>query len=137
LKVFLDTNVLVSAFATRGLCTDVLRQVLLEHDLVTSELVIEELRRALRLRIKLPESVIEEIENLLRENEVVAAPRTPAELAIRDESDRLILAAALEAKANVLVTGDRDLLEVADVAPLPILDPRGFWTMLRGGQKGR
>jgi putative PIN family toxin of toxin-antitoxin system len=137
LKVFLDTNVLVSAFATRGLCADVLRRVLLEHDLVTSELVIEELRRVLRVRIKLPESMIDEIESLLREHEVVPSPRTPADLAIRDVADRLILAAALDAKADVLVTGDRDLLDVAAAAPVPILDPRGFWTMLRGGRKGR
>lgn len=47
-------NVLVGAFVTRGLCADVLRLVMLEHVLVTSELVVEELRRVLRVRIKLP-----------------------------------------------------------------------------------
>jgi predicted nucleic acid-binding protein len=33
-RVFLDTNVLVSAFAARGLCADTLELVLLEHELV-------------------------------------------------------------------------------------------------------
>jgi len=31
-RVFFDTNVLVSAFATRGLSADLLRLVLTEHD---------------------------------------------------------------------------------------------------------
>jgi predicted nucleic acid-binding protein len=48
LRGFLDTNVLVSAFATRGLCADVLRHVLTEHELLTGEVVLAELRRALR-----------------------------------------------------------------------------------------
>lgn len=122
---------LVSAFATRGLCADVLRLVLLEHVLVTSKLVVKELRRVLRFRMKLPASVIQDIESLLREHEVVATPRTPAAVPIRDESDRLILAAALAGNVDVLMTGGRDLLEVGTAAPLPILDPRGFWTMLR------
>ena len=47
MRVFLDTNVLVSAFATRGLCADVLRLILAEHTLVTGEVVLRELRRAL------------------------------------------------------------------------------------------
>lgn len=31
----------------------------------------------------------------------------------------------------MLVTGDEDLLEAANKAPLPILTPRGFWERLR------
>jgi len=46
-RVFLDTNVLVSAFATRGVCADLVRFVLAEHTLVTSEVVLRELRRVL------------------------------------------------------------------------------------------
>jgi hypothetical protein len=38
LKVFFDTNVLIAAFATRGLCADLVLHVLLEHELVVAEL---------------------------------------------------------------------------------------------------
>ena len=34
-------------------------------------------------------------------------------------------------RAGVLVTGDGDLLEIADGAPLAIVNPRGFWDSLR------
>lgn len=132
MRVFLDTNVLVAAFATRGLCADVMRVVLAEHQLLTGEVVLAELRKALRQRIKLPSATIDDIVALLRAQEVVAKPGAPSDLSIRDPDDRWILASAVAAHADVLVTGDRDLLAVADVAPLPIVDPRGFWSQLSG-----
>ena len=132
MRIFLDTNVLVSAFATRGLCADVFRHVLAEHTLVTSEVVLQELRRALRTRIKLPSKLIDGIENFLREQEVVPKPPKPSSVAIRDKDDRWILASAEAGAADVLVTGDRDLLAIATDAPLPIVDPRGFWSLVRG-----
>jgi uncharacterized protein len=129
-RVFLDTNVLVAAFATRGLCADVMRVVLAEHQLNTGEVVLSELRKALRRRIKLPAATVDDILALLREQEVVPKPRKPHNLPIRDPDDRWILASALAGRADVLVTGDRDLLDIADKAPLPVLDPRAFWDLL-------
>ncbi|MFI5174259.1 MAG: putative toxin-antitoxin system toxin component, PIN family [Terriglobia bacterium] len=128
MRVFLDTNVLVSAFATRGLCSDVLRHVLSEHELIVGEVILEELRRVLRDRIKLPSGFISAVEQLLREQEVVPRPHEPSGLAIRDESNRWVLASALEGRADVLVTGDRDLLDIASQTPLTIVDPRGYWS---------
>lgn len=130
MRVFLDTNVLVAAVATRGLCADVMRVVLAEHQLITGEVVLSELRKALSRRIKLPAATIEDILVLLREQEVVPKPRKPSELLIRDPDDRWILASAMAGRADVLVTGDRDLLDVAAKAPLSVLDPRAFWDLL-------
>lgn len=130
MRVFLDTNVLVAAFATRGLCADVTRVVLAEHELITGEVVLVELRDVLGRRIKLPVATIDDILALLRDQEVVPKPRKPSEVPVRDPDDRWILASATAGRADVLVTGDQDLLDVADKAPLPILNPRGFWNLL-------
>ena len=54
MRVFLDTNVLVSAFASRGLCVEVLELVLLDHDLLLGQNVLRELEKALRQKVKLP-----------------------------------------------------------------------------------
>jgi len=136
-RVFLDTNVLVSAFATRGLCADVMRHVLAEHELVVGEVVLRELRRVLRTKIKVPAAVVTAIEGVLREHEVVPKPRSTPPLALRDASDRWVLASAIAGRADVLVTGDRDLLEIAAQSPVPIVDPRGFWTLQRQSSPGR
>ena len=129
MRVFLDTNVLVSAFATRGLCADVLRLVLAEHTLVTADVVLREVARVLRSRIRLPRSRVDDIVAFLREHEVLPKPAAPSELAIRDEDDRWVLASAVAGSAEVVVTGDRDLLDVSSQAPLKIVDPRRFWDL--------
>lgn len=88
MRVFLDTNVLVSAFATRGLCSDVLRVVLREHTLLTSNLVLRELKRTLRVRLRMPAKIVDEIETFLREHEVVPTPTIPPEIRVRDPNDQ-------------------------------------------------
>ena len=67
MKVFFDTNVLIAAFATRGLCADLFAHVLLEHELVVGESGPGELRTKLRTKLKLPKKTIDEIEAQLRD----------------------------------------------------------------------
>ena len=131
MRVCLDTNVLVAALATRGLAADVVRLVLTEHDLVVPEVVLTELRRVLAGKLKLPAAQIDAVEAFLREHELVPKPARPLALAIRDRADAWVLASAVAGRADVLVTGDQDLLVVAAQAPLPVLDPRAFWTLAR------
>jgi putative PIN family toxin of toxin-antitoxin system len=130
-RIYLDTNVLVSAFATRGLCADVFRHVLTEHDLITGEVNLAELRRVLKRRFRVPADTIDAIEELLRTQEIVPRPASRLEIAVRDPDDVWVLASAVATKADILVTGDSDLLELAGKVPLRILDPRGFWEHIR------
>ncbi len=61
MRVFLDTNVLASAFATRGLCEDVLREVLATRELIVSSLLLDELERVLRKKFNLLRVLASEI----------------------------------------------------------------------------
>ena len=131
MRVFLDTNVLVAAIATRGLCADLVRTILAEHQLITGEVVLTELEAVLKKRIKLPAGTVNDVIALLRAQEVVGKPSEPLSLAIRDADDQWIVASAVAGNADVLVTGDQDLLAVAQQSPVPILSPRGFWEQLR------
>lgn len=132
MRVFLDTNVLVSAFATRGLSADVFRLVLAEHELFVGQIVLDELRRVLRKKIGLPESAVREALTTVEEHRVVPTAETDPGVEVADPPDAGVLATALAAGADVLVTGDRDLLSVNDrVEELRSLDPRGFWEELR------
>jgi putative PIN family toxin of toxin-antitoxin system len=131
-KVFADTNVLVAAFATRGLCADVIRIVLAEHELVVSPGVLAELTRVLVEKFGVPEATVREIDLFLRTSAtVVAEPPGAQRAGLRDPDDEAILAAAFASDAEVLVTGDKDLLEIAERAALRIVDPRGFWQLVR------
>lgn len=131
MRVFLDTNVLVSAFATRGLSSDVVHLVLAEHELVTGEINLSELRRVLRDRIGLPPGEVRAVEELIRGQTVVPRPEQAPEIEIRDPDDRWVLASAIAGAADILVTGDKDLLSVAQQFAIPIVSPRGFWERVR------
>ena len=131
MRVFVDTNVLASAFATRGLCADVLRYILSEHHLLVGEVVLSELRRVLRAKLGVPAALADDIEDLLRDHEIVPRPERPSPVTLRDPDDRWIVASAVAGRADLLVTWDRDLLVAADRLPIPVLDPRGFWDLVR------
>jgi uncharacterized protein len=130
-RVCLDTNVLVAAVASRGLAADVVRLVLAEHDLLVPAVVLTELERVLATKLKLPKARIAEYLAFLREHEVIAKPARLLDVEVRDRADAWVLASALAAQADVLVTGDQDLLVLGNRAPVPVLDPRGFWTLAR------
>jgi putative PIN family toxin of toxin-antitoxin system len=129
-KVFFDTNVLVSAVATRGLCADLVRVVMAEHALLTGAVNLAELQRVLRDKLHAPPKTIRELDAFLRTHTIVPKPAAVLDVPVRDPDDRWVLASAVAAAADVLVTGDQDLLALGEQAPLPIVDPRGFWELL-------
>ncbi len=131
MRVAFDTNVLVSAVATRGLCADVFNLVLAEHQLIVGETVLSEVRRVLRQKMRVPDEIAAEFEALLRAEASVVAKAKTVSIVVRDKSDMPVLAEAISGKAQVLVTGDKDLLEVIGKVPLEVLTPRGLWERLR------
>jgi uncharacterized protein len=130
-KVFVDTNVLVSAAATRGLCADVLREVLSSHELVVSRQVLDEVGQALRLRFGAGPELIAEFVRVLEQDAVIARPGRLPDVELRDRDDLPILAAAIASQAPVLVTGDQELLRLGTIQGVEVVSPRQFWEKLR------
>jgi len=134
LRVFLDTNVLVSAFASRGLCADVFELVLLEHDLIVGRNVLRELDKALRQKIRLPAlSAAELVDFVTNEATLVVDGAGPAPVKA-DAADSRVLGEALAGQAESFVTGDAALLRLANIGALEIVSPRRFWDALRAGK---
>jgi putative PIN family toxin of toxin-antitoxin system len=132
MKIFTGTNFLVSVFATRGLSSDVFQVILAEHQIMTGEFVLKELHRVLTTKFKVPEKIAREAEQLLRQHHIEPIPDKPSEIRVRDEDDRWVLESALRSKAEVLITGDKDLLDISDnVSELKIITPREFWELIR------
>ena len=137
MRVFLDANVLVSGFTTRGLSADVVRLLLAEHELLTGEVVLAETRRVLTEKFGVPEEKADQIEGLLRRRHVEPVPDSEPPVEVRDPDDEIVLASAMAAGAEILITGDKDLLDVADeieslsAESLFIMTPRTFWEEVR------
>lgn len=132
MRIFADANVLVSAFTARGLCADLLEIILADHQLMTGEVVLQELQRVLTTKLKVPKRKVSDVLQFLHNHHVEPKPDKPSEIKVRNEDDRWILESAIRAKASILATGDKDLLDISNQVPqLRIVTPRRFWELLQ------
>ena len=133
MRVFLHTDVLASALATRGLGADVMREAVLRHTIVVSDEVEAELRRTLTRKFRVPAEIAEEAIAALFEGAERAFSRPLAEVPRVDEADRAIVSAAVNGRADLLVTGDGKVRDVGRCASVEVVSPREFWERLKSG----
>ncbi len=129
LRVVLDTNVLVSGLAypgsVPGRIVTAWRQGGL--DVVLSRYILDEMVRVLpRLpRIRLTPAEIRDLADSFMFLADVVEPEGVPDAKLRDPADQPVLLTLVAAKADYLVTGDKDLLALAD--RYPIVTPAEFW----------
>jgi len=134
-RVFLDTNVLVSAFASRGLCADLFELVLLEHELVLGRNVLRESSKALRGKVKLSTARMSEIVDFVSGESVQVVDKAVPAQAEVDADDAIVLGEALAGQAEIFVTGDAALLELGSIEGLLVVSPRSFWEILHSSDR--
>lgn len=129
MRIVLDTNVLIGALITKGTPPDMLYQAWTrgQFQLVTSTIQIEELNIVLnrpRLRNYLdPDEAAIIVENI--DTRALILEDLPYVELSPDAKDNHILATAIAAKADLIVSGDkRDLLVLGQVQGIPIVGPR-------------
>ncbi len=132
MKVILDTNVWVSAWLWAGLPAKI---VMLNRSrsitIYASQALLNEIEGTLRKekfrdKIRQLQSSVEEIV-LKTQRQVELCPTISIEVPqLRDRNDTIVLAAAVAAQAEVVVTGDRDLLVLNPFSDISILTPQGF-----------
>jgi uncharacterized protein len=133
LRAVLDPNVIISATLSPGGSPARALRLWLEggYELVCSPLLLEELRRAFNYpklsKHVLPDEVDELLDLLRRGALVVDDPGVPPAVGSSDPNDDYLIALAEESR-SVLVSGDRDLLELVD--QIPVYSPSDFLTMI-------
>jgi uncharacterized protein len=127
-RLVLDANVLIAAFVARGVCAELLEYCVREHEMVTSEAVLEEVRRNLVHRIKVTAAQGHQTVRLLRTRLEVVQPVTLDPPVCRDADDDLVLGTAIAGRCEAIVTGDKDLLDLVTHRDIAIVSPRGFWS---------
>lgn len=139
MKAVVDTNVLISALLFPGGAPDrVLRAALRGHyDLVLSPFIIQELARVLERKFgytgEEAKAVAEFIENSAS---VIVAPSAVPEIITSKKADNEILACALEAGADYLVTGNlKHIYPLKNVGTSKIVSPAGFLAILQSQGK--
>ena len=119
----IDTNIFISAalFPNGRVAAALMKALMPPYEPVICDYVVDELHR--KFREKFPDKMVELeafLFTALQSIEIVSTPEgeTEAELKIRDVKDRPILRAALDAGADLFLTGDKDFLESS------VTDPR-------------
>ena len=135
MKIVLDSNVIIAAFAARGLCESVMEVCLSEHEIAISDHLLDEILRNLRLKLKLPTNIVDNIGELLREHATISIPAPLESDVCRDPDDIKILGLAVASNADYIVTGDKDLLVLKRFQGISILTPRSFSDILHSGKK--
>ena len=125
MRVVLDTNVFVASIVADGLCRDLVRVRVRPHTIITSKPLLDELRRTLRVKFKADPDKFPLL-SALREQAEIVAPVSLGERVCRDKDDDVVLATALAGRANIIVTGDDDLLVLKTFRGIRILSPRRF-----------
>ncbi len=132
MRVFPDTNVLLSGLLVTGLCAQLMHRLIeSEHDVLIGEPVAREFVRIATEKFKVPAPTLSYALEVLRRQQMVAGATAQLD-DIADPDDVPILACALAAQSDLFVTGDKALLELARVKGLPLLSPRDAWMRLFG-----
>jgi putative PIN family toxin of toxin-antitoxin system len=128
-RVVVDTNVLISGLLWRGAPHQLIEQAKLEvFTILSSPLLLAEFEQVIRrqnFRSMLARSRID-LRRLLRDVaqlvEIVGAPPL-RQRASRDPDDDQVLAPAFAAKADLIVSGDDDLLSLRQHTGIRIVSP--------------
>jgi putative PIN family toxin of toxin-antitoxin system len=130
MKVFLDTNVLISAFLGSGLCRELLRTIADEHQLCISWLVIDEYQRVLRDKFGAGKADLKEALMLVHQAAVLSDTPTEEFQATNPTNDVVIMTTVRDAGVDLLVTGDRGMLSIAVDFDVVAVSPRGFFQLM-------
>ena len=131
MKVILDTNVIIAAFAAQGLCHSVFMLCIDRCNVMISSKILGEVRENLSRKIKLPKEAIENIVDYLSSNFTVVEIDAVNIKICRDPDDNEILELAAKTQPDFIITGDDDLLCLENFGVTNIVKPREFWEIIR------
>lgn len=129
MKLILDSNVIVSAFAARGVCSSLFEILMMTDKIITSKDILAEVSRILKNKIKMPKKEVADIIDYLSENTQVLNYKPFEKQVCRDRDDDKVLALALSNNVRIVITGDKDLLDLKKYKSVSLLSPKEFWKM--------
>lgn len=109
MKIILDTNVLIAALITRGVCSQLLEHCFERHEIFISKFILDEVSTNLLNKFHLNSGDVENALDLLQSKMQLIKPVELETPVCRDRDDDMILATALAADAACIVTGDKGI----------------------------
>jgi putative PIN family toxin of toxin-antitoxin system len=134
-RVVFDTNVLIAALIAHGTSAEVVEYALSTHEVVCGDFILQELREKLARKFQYPPERVRAVESFIRNHLTLVQAAALPHRVCRDPDDDNVLAVAKSAAADVVVTGDKDLLEIQEYEGVRIIPPAAFWEFERRRSK--
>ncbi len=127
MRVVFDTNIFVSAFVLPGSRADaaLIRVVDDIDQLVISKVIIDELLTVLARKFARDADELARVAVFLSDLAEVVRPRGRIDV-LQDEADNRILECARTGKVDVIVTGDKAMIELGSYRSINIISLRDF-----------
>lgn len=128
MRIALDSSVLIATHISRaGVCAELLEDVLLHHDLVISDFILEELGRKLVDKFNFPKRDADLVGAFLRRAAIIVEPADLPPDLCRDPTDVPVVGTAVSGECALLISVDRDLLDMQTIREIPIIRPGEYW----------
>lgn len=134
MKLVLDTNIYLAALLANGLCYDLTECV---FDLkngyeifISSEIFLELYNKIASKKEIVSSQAVDRLEYRIRTAANLVRPTEKIRNGSRDKNDNKILECAVAAKADLIITMDKDLLKLKNFRTFGIIHPRSFFYML-------
>ncbi len=125
--IVFDTNVILAGFLTHGASAEVIEHCVANHEVYISPFILDEVEDKPRNKFRFPPPKVADLLRYLRDQLEVIEPAELASPACSDPDDDMILATAVAARADCIVSGDNDLLDMKQYQQIPIIKPAEFW----------
>lgn len=133
MRVVLDTNVLLAGVATHGICESLIALCYRDHTVVLSDHILNEFVEHYVGKFKASREQATVVADTIRRNSEIVVPTDVARDAVEDVDDLPVLGTAVAGRADSLITGDKQLLDMESYQGIPIRSPRQFYERLRAG----
>lgn len=132
MRIVLDTNIFISAVLGGRLGVIVDEWKAGKFTLIITDAIAREYLDVInRPKFKIPENEIITTTDYLLQTAEFVTTQEEISVIVADPTDNKFLEAAVAGKANLIISGDRHLLELKSFREVPIITAREFITQLK------
>jgi len=128
-RLFFDTNVIISAIVSRGLSFDVIKDSVYKHEGFYTDYLLKETRKVLSSKFPLSDETVKGAVSLIKKYFTKGKTSYKVDKICRDPEDNQILADVAANEIDILITGDKDLLVLKNYKTTKIILPVDYWKL--------
>ncbi len=128
MKIVYDTSVLIASIITHGSCFEVFEYCLRNHEIITSNYIIEKFKEKLINKFNYTKREVEEVKLLVFERiKNIGNIENIIINGLKDKDDYKIIGTAIKGNCKCIITGDKELVSLKKYKGIDIIFPKDFW----------